>query len=179
MEDRLIEICTQYGAYKACIIDTELIPFDSELRKYCEANHCGKYGKNYVCPPYIGDCDSVIAKAKSYKKALIFQTVYNIEDSFDYEGMIEASVSHANVANNISLEFEKTYKSYLQLTAGGCNVCPVCAKVSNEPCRFPEKAISSLEAYCMNVVTLAKICDMKYINGKNTVTYFGAFLYNV
>ncbi|MBM3708346.1 MAG: DUF2284 domain-containing protein, partial [Actinobacteria bacterium] len=38
--------------------------------------------------------------------------------------------------------------------------------------------ISSLEAYCMNVSTLAGLCNMKYINGQNTVTYFGAFLFN-
>ncbi|MBM3710008.1 MAG: DUF2284 domain-containing protein, partial [Actinobacteria bacterium] len=36
----------------------------------------------------------------------------------------------------------------------------------------------SLEAYCMNVSTLAELCNMKYINGQNTVTYFGAFLFN-
>jgi len=29
----------------------------------------------------------------------------------------------------------------------------------------------------MNVSTLAKLCGMNYINGKDTVTYFGAFLY--
>ncbi|MBM3714098.1 MAG: DUF2284 domain-containing protein, partial [Actinobacteria bacterium] len=70
------------------------------------------------------------------------------------------------------------FDGYLQLTAGECSVCQVCAQVENKPCRFPEKAISSLEAYCMNVSTLAGLCNMKYINGQNTVTYFGAFLFN-
>ena len=45
-----------------------------------------------------------------------------------------------------------------------------------EPCRFPEKAIGSLEAYGVNVSLLAQTAGMRYINGQNTVTYFGAIL---
>jgi len=52
--------------------------------------------------------------------------------------------------------------NYLKLTAGECSVCDVCAVVEDEPCRFPDKAISSLEAYCMNVSTLAELCHIKY-----------------
>nr|WP_305142352.1 DUF2284 domain-containing protein [uncultured Acetatifactor sp.] len=44
------------------------------------------------------------------------------------------------------------------------------------PCRFPDMAISSLEAHGINVSRLAAECGMKYINGQNTVTYFGAVL---
>ena len=64
----------------------------------------------------------------------------------------------------------------LHLGAGGCNICPVCARVENHPCRFPDMAISSLEAHGINVSRLAAECGMKYINGQNTVTYFGAVL---
>nr|WP_242837443.1 DUF2284 domain-containing protein [Desulfitobacterium metallireducens] len=43
--------------------------------------------------------------------------------------------------------------------------------ISNKPCRFPDKAILSLEAYCIDVTILANLCNMQYINGQNTVTY--------
>lgn len=46
-----------------------------------------------------------------------------------------------------------------------------------EPCRFPDRAMASLEAYGVAVSELAEACGMKYINGQSTVTYFGAFLY--
>jgi predicted metal-binding protein len=72
---------------------------------------------------------------------------------------------HSKVGNAINEDIKKQYNNYLQLTAGGCSVCPVCTKVEDKPCRFPEKVISSLEAYCMNVLILAELCDMKYING--------------
>ena len=65
----------------------------------------------------------------------------------------------------------------LHLGAGGCRVCPVCANREDKPCRFPEKALSSLEAYGINVSKLAELAGMKYINGQNTVTYFGAVFF--
>jgi len=177
-EDNLVKICIEAGAYKAFVITTDKIPFDENLRTYCEANYCGSYGKNYACPPSVGDSKELIAKAKNYKKALVFQTVAKIEDSFDFEGMKEAAFNHSKVADVINKDIKKQYNNYLQLTAGECSTCQVCAQVENEPCRFPDEAISSLEAYCMNVSILAGLCQMKYINGVNTVTYFGAFLFS-
>ena len=56
------------------------------------------------------------------------------------------------------------------LGAGGCNVCKKCA--FPEPCRFPEKAKTSVEACGINVVSLAKTAKINYTNGENTVTYF-------
>lgn len=37
-----------------------------------------------------------------------------------------------------------------------------------------DQAVSSLEAYGVAVYELANLSGMKYINGPNTVTYFGA-----
>ena len=66
----------------------------------------------------------------------------------------------------------------LHLGAGGCGVCERCAKQTGEPCRFPHLALASLEAYGVNVSQLAQAANMKYINGQNTVTYFGAVLFS-
>ncbi len=177
-ENDLIKTCIKAGAYKAGVVTTDKIPFDENLRSYCEVNHCGNYGKNYACPPSVGEGKKLIAKAKKYKKALVFQTVTQIEDSFDLEGMKEAELRHSKISAKINQYIQKHFDDYVQLTAGKCSVCPVCAQIERKPCRFPDKAISSLEAYCMNVSDLAKLCSMNYINGKDTVTYFGAFLFN-
>ncbi len=65
---------------------------------------------------------------------------------------------------------------YTLLGAGACNLCKTCGAIDNIPCRFPNKAIASLESYGIQVSTLAEKSGMKYINGQNTVTYFGAIL---
>ena len=175
---QFIQTCIEAGAHKAFVIDVDKIPFDENLRPYCEANICGHYGKNHECPPGVGDVNEVISEAKEYTKALVFQTVAEIEDSFDIEGMQRAEQVHSKVGEKIEQNVQSHFNDYLHLMAGGCSVCEECTKIIEKPCRFPDKAISSLEAYCMNVVTLAELCEMKYINGQNTVTYFGAFLYD-
>jgi predicted metal-binding protein len=176
-EEMLMGNAIQYGAYKAFVIDVDKISFDEDLRSYCTMNYCGSFGKNYACPPDVGTVGEVIGKAMEYKKALVFQTIGQLEDSYDFEGMQEAADIHTKVSDRIDHDMKLQSADYLQLTVGGCTVCKVCAIADKQPCRFPDRAVSSLEAYCMNVSNLAKLCDMKYINGKDTVTYFGAFLY--
>ena len=67
----------------------------------------------------------------------------------------------------------------LHLGVGGCRMCEVCAKRTGEPCRHPDLAVASLETYGVNVSKLAPAAGMKYINGKDTVTYFGAVLFDL
>ena len=62
------------------------------------------------------------------------------------------------------------------LGAGACGGCNTCARVSGEPCRHPGRAVVSLEAAGVDVVELAKKSGLKYLNGSNTVTYFGLML---
>lgn len=175
-EKELLDLCVKHGADRAFILDVDRIPFDENLRTYCEMNSCGTFGINYACPPAVGDAQAVISEAKSYSKALIFQTIGNLEDSFDFEGMLRAERDHEEVCDRILEEVSSRYPNYLELRVGGCKVCPDCAILEDAPCRFPEKKRASLEAYCMNVADLAEKCGMQYINGANTVTYFGAYL---
>ena len=41
-----------------------------------------------------------------------------------------------------------------------------------------DRACASLEAYGVSVSQLAELSGMRYINGENTVTYFGAVLFS-
>ena len=177
--EQLTALCLENGAYKAAVIPVEEIPFRPELRAACEANACGAYGKNWMCPPLVGEIGALIERAKSYRYALVFQTVGQLEDSFDFEGMTAAGAAHNEVEARITVQVEPLLRpqGWLVLSAGGCPVCSECAAVQNEPCRFPERARASLEAYGIAVSELAALCGMKYINGANTVTYFGAYLF--
>ena len=174
----LMDICLEEGAARAAVIEVAKIPFDKGLRAYCAANACGSYGKNWACPPGVGEPDEVIAQARQYRYALVFQAVGQMEDSFDFEGMEAAGRRFWETAERIRGRVADQMPGYLLLTAGGCSLCPVCAKRERKPCRFPELAFASLEAYCVNVSSLAPLCGMKYINGQNTVTYFSAVFYN-
>lgn len=167
------------GAFRAGTVAVVDIPFYAEFRKACEANSCGMFGRCWMCPPHVGDIDVLIAQAKEYKTAVVYQTVHEIEDSYDIEGMLEGGEVHNKLAQTINktLQANLDKDSYLHLGAGGCKVCKVCAKREEKPCRFPDQAMASLEAYGIAVSELATRSGMKYINGQNTVTYFGAILW--
>ncbi|MBP3375504.1 MAG: DUF2284 domain-containing protein [Clostridia bacterium] len=178
--ERIISAPLRFGAYKSGVIKVEDISLDASFRSMCESNACGAYGKCYMCPPDVGDVDLLMAEIGIYDYALVYQTVSELEDSFDFEGMLEAKKKSYPLAQSLRKVFDDLgIKSVLHLGAGGCGVCESCAKNDGEPCRFPEKAMPSLEAYCINVSELARAAGMKYINGQNTVTYFGAVLFKI
>ena len=67
-------------------------------------------------------------------------------------------------------------EDFLHLSCGGCHLCETCAKITGEPCRQPENAPAGLEGYGVDVYKTTMGTDLKYINGADTVTYFGMVL---
>ena len=173
----LKEEILRLGAKAVAVISVENISFDTAFRDMCASNACGNYGKNYMCPPDVGEIDGLIREAKTYSHAIVYQSIGLLEDSYDFEGMMGAGQFHNDLVQNVRALFGKYGQKALHLGAGGCRLCPVCGKKTGEPCRFPHKALASLESYGINVSKLAAQCGMRYINGENTVTYFGAALF--
>lgn len=176
--DALTESALSLGATNASVITASEIPLDRQFREMCAVNACGVYGKCWMCPPDVGEIDALMAEVKGYDHALVYQTVTDLEDSFDYEGMIDARRGMSVLSQKMRRVFDRPeITRVLHLSVGGCGVCSECTKKSGEPCRHPDLAMPSLEAYGVNVSQMAKVSGMKYINGQDTVTYFGAVLF--
>ena len=168
------------GAHRAAVIPADRIITDRCFRDMCAANACGVYGKCYMCPPDIGEIEELMAEVKRYDHALVYQYIGELEDSFDVEGMADAKVAHRRISYRLRPIFDAlSLPRVLHLTTGGCGLCRPCAKVKGEPCTHPEQVMSSLEAYGIHVSRLAESAGMKYINGQNTVTYFGVVLFSL
>lgn len=176
---KMMDTIQTLGAFKAATLAVEDIPFNREFRKMCESNACGMYGRSWMCPPFVGEIDPLIAQAKQHTRAIVYQTIGELEDSYDFEGMMDAGERMNALAQSIRVSLAAEFgENALYLGAGGCRLCERCAKREDMPCCFPDKAMSSLEAYGMSVSQLAEFCGMKYINGQDTVTYFGAILFD-
>ncbi|MCL2287512.1 MAG: DUF2284 domain-containing protein [Firmicutes bacterium] len=177
---KLMEIALAAGAANVGMAKISDVTFSREFRDACAQNICGKYGTCWMCPPDVGDIDEMIAYAKDYENIMVFQSIGQLEDSFDFEGMQEAAVMHNALTLAVAegvVEMNVSSKKPLVLGAGACHICRRCTKLDKAPCAHPNKAIPSLEAYGIAVSELAAVSGMKYINGENTVTYFGAVLY--
>lgn len=177
-QQTLIQLAIDCGATKATIITQTQIVTSAAFRDICAGNGCGMYGKCWMCPPDAGDIETLMAEIRKYTYGLWYQTIRDLEDSFDFEGMSEAGRLHVLVSQNIQERIKKeSPKDFLHLSCGGCRLCQRCAKLDGEPCRMPNKALSSLEAYGIDVYQTTKDTDLKYINGPDTVTYFGIVLF--
>lgn len=154
------------------VAETFRLVFSPELYKACEANICGNYNKCWTCPPAVGTLEEQREKILRWKYALVFTTTFDLEDSFDIEGMKKAREIH----NGLTADLRERFSVNPVYGAGGCSVCDVC--VYPEPCRFPERAVSAIEAAGIDVTALSHAARLKYNNGPNTVTYFSMILFN-
>ncbi len=178
MKVDLVSLARSVDFDHAELIEASQIICDASFRDQCASNACGIYGKCWMCPPDVGEIEPLMAELRQYPKALLYQSIFSLEDSFDFEGMQKGGRLHHERSHALeALLRQEGCTDYLHLSKGGCGLCPTCAKVEGEPCRFPDKALPSLEAYGVNVSATVKDTSMKYINGVNTVTYFGMVLF--
>lgn len=173
--DLTIKKALDIGFSTVSQLDCSTIKLMPEVREMCEVNKCNQYDKNWVCPPACGTLEECEEKIKNYNLGIIVQTVGNLEDSMDFEGMVEIEKKHKSLFLKLSDELKKEYKDVLSLGVGSCIKCEKCT-YPDKPCRFPENMISSMEAYGMLVSQVCIDNNVKYYYGSNTLAYTGCFL---
>ncbi len=165
------------GFFQYGVVPTSEIPFHPDVRIYCEKNTCRKYGTSWACPPGVGTFDECRERCLSYSHMLVLTKKYDLEDSFDFEGMAAGHDDFAALCDRLAESLRGRLPRFLVLANEGCPRCGKCT-YPDAPCRFPEHLHPSVEALGILVSTLAKKAGVNYINGKDTVTYFGAVLYD-
>ena len=60
----------------------------------------------------------------------------------------------------------------------GCPLCDPCKQVEEKPCAFPEKRISCMSAYCIDVAELAKRCGFPFAWDANRLHLFGMIAFH-
>ena len=160
--------------YKA--IRTNVIPFSPAVVEACARNACGLYGKRWTCPRGVGTLEELERKIKAFPNAVVFTCKYDIEDSFDFEGMRDGQHKAKQVFAQVTDAMRNAGERFLALGNEGCSLCESCT-YPDAPCRFPDRALPSVEACGINVMQLAKEIGVRYNNGPNTVTYFCMILF--
>ena len=81
-----------------------------------------------------------------------------------------------NAVRAVLPQMRARYADVLPLGAGCCHVCKECT-YPDAPCRFPEQALSSMEAYGLLVSQSCTDCGLRYNYGPNIIAYTGCFLF--
>jgi predicted metal-binding protein len=143
--NKLIKEALATGFTVAAEIKTDTLRFMPEVRNMCKADLCHSYNKNWTCPPACGTIEECAARASKYSSGILVQCVGNLEDSFDIDGMEALSRRHKECFEKLLEGLRSQKVDFLSLGAGACTICTKCSYPDN-PCRFPDKAVTSMEA---------------------------------
>lgn len=170
----LEKLAMDSGFTHAVPLDTTTISLKQEVRDMCK-NGCQQYARRWSCPPGCGSLNELREMICHYKKGILVQTVTELEDEFDWDGMIKAQNRHQE---HFHLFLEKLCAfnpEFLPLGTGCCMICKTCS-YPDAPCRFPQKRISSMEACGMVASEVCRQNHLKYYYGPNTIAYVACVL---
>lgn len=171
------QMAAEAGFTHTAPLDPNTLVLKPEVRQMCQSNSCGQYGKRWSCPPGCGTLEDCGAKIAGFSQGILVQTVGELEDELDGEGMMETEHRHKENFLKLNTQLRSGQEQLLALGAGCCTLCKTCT-CPDAPCRFPNKQISSMEAYGLVVLEVCKANGLPYYYGKNTICYTGCFLFN-
>lgn len=172
---KLIEEALLAGFSQAGELNVKTLKFMPEVREMCAADRCKSFGKNWTCPPYCGTLEEFSQKTALYTKGILVQTIEQLEDDFDYETMMSTMEVHKESFEQFKNILQSRYPKLFPMSAGACTICGECT-CPDSPCRFPDRAVPSMEACGLFVSQVCTESKIPYNNGRNTVTYTSCFL---
>ena len=173
---QLIAAALEAGFSHAGPLDPATLEPMKEVREMCAADKCRRYGKCWACPPGCGPLEALAEQMKGYSRGILVQTVVQLEDSFDFEGMMEGEAAHTRAFEAFAETCRAVEPDCMPLGAGTCMRCETCT-YPDAPCRFPDKVFPSMEASGLLVTEVCKRNGMAYHHGANTVTYTSCCLF--
>jgi predicted metal-binding protein len=177
---QFLQMAKDCGIDHAAPVETSAIRFHEDFRKACERNACGKYDTNWMGPPAIGTIRELKERVLRFRAGLLVQTVHRWDGSRYLKGMLAAAREHEILFRNFLQKIRDACPGdeLLALGAGCCSYCEKCSYPDGEPCLNPDQAISSVEAYGMDVARLTKSAGLPYSYGKGTICFVGLILFD-
>lgn len=177
-QEEILQWAVEEGFANAAVVDTKRIPFEPAFLVCCQENLCGKYGVNYACPPDCGTPQQMADKIREKSQALLLQTLWEMDDPMDGAKTKVAKGQHNTMVRRLISRLQQAgLADGFMIGASGCNLCPTCAVMENQPCRFPDQKFSCMSAYCIFVKALAEQCGMEYDCPPGLVALFGMYVF--
>jgi len=173
--DELAEAAKECGFTHFAKLDISTLEFMQEIRDMCNPKQCKNYNTSWSCPPACASLEEMRDRVKNYTTGILVQTVGEIEDSLDWDGIMEAGARHKENFGKMRVKLNKKYPSLFAMGAGECKICETCTYPEN-PCRFPEKMEVSMEACGLFVSKVCKDNNLVYNYGPEYIAFTSCFL---
>ena len=89
-----IKLAKDAGFEDVCELNMESLQVMPEVREMCAADRCKIYGTRWACPPGCGTLEQCWERIEQYANGILVQTVGDLEDEFDAEGIAAAHKRH-------------------------------------------------------------------------------------
>ena len=147
-----------------------------EVRSMCAAGKCQVYEHSWACPPACGEIEDFERQMHEFDTCLVVQTVAEMEDDFDVETMQETERVQKERFEEMVDKLRDDGVDVLPMSAGTCTKCKTCAYP--DPCRMPDRRLSSMEAYGLVVSDSCTLAGVDYYHGPQTMAFTCCILFN-
>ncbi len=174
-DQELLDLAARCGFDHAGPLNAAAMEFDPAVRDMCAADRCRSYGRCWTCPPGCGTLEEIAERASTYRRGVLLQSTGQMEDDFDVETMMDTERLQKERFRAFVDQVRGEYPDCLPMSSGACNICPACT-YPDAPCRFPQLAIPSMEAYGLVVSQVCEASGLPYYYGPQTITYTACVL---
>lgn len=173
--DKLTKLAKECGFTHTAPLEVSTLEFLQQVRDMCNADQCENFNKSWSCPPACATLEEMRDLIKKYSGGLLAQTVSEIEDSYDWEGIMEAGGRQKSNFAKLRGILENEYGNVLAMGTGVCKLCEKCT-YPDDPCRFPDKMEVSMEACGLYVSKVCTDNGLAYNYGPNKIAFTSCFL---
>jgi len=173
--EKLAVMAKDCGFTHCSPLEVSTLEFMQDVRDMCNPKQCNNYDKSWSCPPACASLEEMRELVLGYSGGVLVQTVGELEDSYDWEGIQDAAKNQSESFAKLWDALEPMYPQLYPMGTGGCSKCEKCT-YPDEPCRFPERMACSMEACGLFVSKVCTDNGAKYNYGPNTIAYTGCFL---
>ena len=146
MTEDLVQAALTFGFSHAALLDPATLVARPEVRLMCAADRCQAFNRCWVCPPASGSLEDSQRIISQYRSGLIVQTTGDLEDPFDYDAMMALDQVQKERLSEFREDLWPGYPDLIALGNGACTICDTCT-YPGAPCRHPDLAIQSMEAF--------------------------------
>jgi len=173
--EKLTELANTCGFTHYAALDVSTLELMQEIRDMCNADKCRNYNTSWSCPPACKPLEEIREIVKTYTSGILVQTVGDLEDSLDWDGIVETGAQHKKNFGQMREALEKEHPNILAMGAGKCELCETCTYPDN-PCRFPNKMEVSMEASGLFVSKVCTDNNLAYNYGPEKIAFTSCFL---
>ena len=172
----MLSLARKIGFSHTGLFSAKVLSFRLEVRDMCKSGNCGCDGVRWTCPPYCGTLEESASKAQRFTSGILLQMTGEMEDDSDKVCIQRTEQAVKDKLCIFAKRLREQNIDFLPMSAGTCTRCSKCT-CPDEPCRFPDEIMISMEAYGLIVMDVCAAAGVNYKYGPKTITFTTCVLY--